>query len=63
LNDIHSSAAIHAGIMIVINTDAHNISQLDLMKYGITQARRAGATAANVLNTLPLEAFRKKLNR
>ena len=61
LNDINSAAAIAAGVVIVINTDAHSISNLDLMKFGITQARRAGIVPGNVLNTLPMVELKKRL--
>ncbi len=61
LNDINTAATIAAGVVIVINTDAHSISNLDLMKYGITQARRAGVVPENVFNTLPLAGIKKKL--
>ena len=61
LNDINTAAAIAAGVVIVINTDAHSISNLDLMKFGITQARRAGVVPGNVLNTLPLDKLKKRL--
>ena len=63
LNDINTIAAIQAGVTIAINTDAHSISNLDLMKFGVTQARRAGVVASNVLNTLPLEAIKRRLVR
>ncbi len=61
LNDINTAAAIASSVMIVINTDAHSISNLDLMKYGITQARRAGVVPANVLNTLTLDELKVRL--
>ena len=61
LNDINTAAAIAAGVVIAINTDAHSISNLDLMKFGITQARRAGVVPENVLNTLPLAELWKRL--
>ena len=61
LNDINTAAAIAAGVVIVINTDAHSISNLDLMKFGITQARRAGVIPGNVLNTLPLPELKRIL--
>ncbi len=61
LNDINTAAAIAAGVVIVINTDAHSISNLDLMKFGITQARRAGVVPGNVLNTLPLDKLKERL--
>ena len=63
LNDLHTMAAIQAGVTIVINTDAHCISNLDLMKFGITQARRAGVTVENVLNALPLAQLKSRLAR
>lgn len=61
LNDINTAAAIAAGVTIVINTDAHSIPNLDLMKFGITQARRAGAVPDHVLNTLSLAEIKKRL--
>jgi len=61
LNDINTAAAIASGVMIAINTDAHSISNLDLMKFGITQARRGGVVTENVLNTLPLVELKKRL--
>ncbi|MFG0266802.1 MAG: DNA polymerase/3'-5' exonuclease PolX [Rhodopirellula sp. JB055] len=61
LNDVHLAAAKKRGIPIVINTDAHVTDGLWVMRYGIRQARRGGLTAADVANTLPYEAFSKKL--
>ena len=51
LDDIHVAAAQRRGIPIVINSDAHNTSGLDKMRYGILQARRGGLTAGDVANT------------
>jgi len=53
LNDIHLAAARRHGIPIVINTDAHSVDGLDVMKYGIKQARRGGLTKSDVANTKP----------
>lgn len=50
LNDVFLLAAKTHGIPVVINTDAHRISGLDNMKYGIKQARRGCLTAADVAN-------------
>ncbi|MEP1647844.1 MAG: DNA polymerase/3'-5' exonuclease PolX, partial [Rhodopirellula bahusiensis] len=55
------AAAKKRGIPIVINTDAHVTDGLWVMRYGIRQARRGGLTSADVANTLPYEAFSKKL--
>jgi len=53
LNDLHLRLAKQHGCRIVVNTDAHSIAELDLIRYGITQLRRAWLTAADVLNTQP----------
>lgn len=61
LNDVNTISAIAAGVTIAINTDAHSIANLDLMKYGIKQARRAGVVPNQVLNTLTLSELKKRL--
>ena len=53
LNDVHCAAAKRHGIPIVLSTDAHSTEGLDVMKYGINQARRGGLTAADIANTRP----------
>ena len=53
LNDVHARAAKALGCRFVIDTDAHSATQLDQMRFGVFQARRAGLTKADVLNTLP----------
>jgi len=61
LNDVHAAAARDLGIPIVINTDAHSQAGLDLMEYGVSQARRAGLTKNDVANALPFQEFKKLL--
>ena len=51
LRDTHVRAAVEAGAKICINTDAHSIEDLDMMRYGVLTARRGWATADDVLNT------------
>lgn len=53
LNDLHLRLAKQHGCKIVVNTDAHSTSELDQMRFGITQLRRAWLTAADLLNTQP----------
>jgi DNA polymerase (family 10) len=53
LTDLHLRLAKLHGCKIVVNTDAHSTSELDQIRYGITQLRRAWLTAADVLNTQP----------
>ena len=51
------------GIPIVINSDAHSTKGLDVLRYGILQARRAGLTADDVVNTRPWPKIKKLLRR
>ncbi|MCX8072869.1 MAG: DNA polymerase/3'-5' exonuclease PolX [Candidatus Binatia bacterium] len=57
LRDEHVRKAIQAGAKLVIDTDAHSIHHLDYLFFGIATARRGWATAADVLNTLPVDEF------
>jgi len=59
LDDVYCAAAKAQGIPIVISTDAHSTRQLDMLRYGILQARRAGLTKQDVANTRTLSQFRK----
>lgn len=63
LNDMHLRMAKERGVKIIINTDAHHISHMEKIKYGILQARRAWLTKDDVLNTLPAAAFMKAVRR
>ncbi len=53
LKDSHLRRARELGCKVVISTDSHRTRELDLMRYGIEQARRAWLEPKNVLNTLP----------
>jgi DNA polymerase (family X) len=61
LDDVHAAAARDRGIPIVINTDAHSVNGLDVMQYGIYQARRAGLTKQDVANTRTFKQFKRML--
>jgi DNA polymerase (family 10) len=63
LDDVQCAAAKRHGIPIVISSDAHSTSGLDVLRYGILQARRAGLTAADVANTRPWAKFKKMLGK
>lgn len=60
LNDIHAAAAKRAGIPIVISSDAHSPEGLEVMRFGVMQARRAGLSAADIANAAPADAFFKR---
>ncbi len=49
------------GVMLVINPDAHATDGLDDLDYGVSVARRAWLTAADVWNTGPPQDMAKRL--
>jgi DNA polymerase (family 10) len=44
-------------VLILVNSDAHSIDELDVLRYGIATARRAWLTADQVANTRPWKEF------
>ncbi|HTC74051.1 MAG TPA: DNA polymerase/3'-5' exonuclease PolX [Edaphobacter sp.] len=65
LNDLNLRLAKQYGCKIVVDTDAHSTEELDQMRYGITQLRRAWLTPTDILNTKPtadsfLQSLRSK---
>lgn len=63
LCDSHARLARDRGVKLVINSDGHDVAALDYTRWGILTARRAWLTREDVLNTLPVEAFRASLRR
>ena len=63
LDDIACAAAKRSGVPIVISSDAHSTSGLDVLRYGVLQARRGGLTAEDVANTRPWKDIQRKLRR
>jgi DNA polymerase (family 10) len=57
LNDRELRLAKELGCKLVINTDAHTLRDMDKMRYGIRQLRRAWLTPGDVLNTLGPDEF------
>ncbi len=55
LDDVHIRRAIEMGVKLAINTDAHGVGGLEVMRYGVATARRGWAEAKDVINTRPLE--------
>src|SRR5918999_2773587 len=53
LNDVYAKAAADAGVMLVIDSDAHWPRTLPNMRFGVATARRAWLTAAHVANARP----------
>lgn len=63
LSEPNLMAAAAMGIPITINSDAHSVEGMDVMRYGITQARRAGLLKSQVINTWSLEELLQWVNR
>ena len=61
LSDVNIRRAINSGVKLVISTDAHNIDNLRLIKYGITTARRGWAEKKHVINTRKMKDMIKLL--
>ncbi len=61
LDDLHAAAARDHGIPIVISTDAHSTGGMDVMQWGVCQARRAGLEKKDVANARPWSRFKKLL--
>lgn len=57
LDDVACATAKSQGVPIVISSDAHSTAGLDVLRYGILQARRGGLTRSDVANARPLEEF------
>jgi DNA polymerase (family 10) len=59
LNETNARAAITAGVMLSINTDAHSPQGFGEMINGINVARRAWVTAKSVINCMSVDALEK----
>ena len=57
LSGEHVRDALRAGVEVVCSTDAHSVAGLENMTLAVATARRGWTTAADVVNTRPLEAI------
>ena len=55
INTMIADNQIQGVDFIAINTDAHVISELENMQYGIYEARRGWVTKEDIINTYPLK--------
>jgi DNA polymerase (family 10) len=62
LRDVDARLAGEAGLLLAVNTDAHEVSALDWMEIGVAQARRAWLTEDQVLNTRTWKQIEKLKN-
>ena len=63
LNDELARAAAEQGVRLVISSDAHDTTQLGLLRYGVAQARRGWVGPEQVLNTRPWGELKRLLRR
>jgi DNA polymerase (family 10) len=61
LSETNARAAVSAGVMLSINTDAHSTEELDLIPYGVHVARRGWVTKKNVINCMTWDELSKFL--
>ncbi|MFA7235958.1 MAG: DNA polymerase/3'-5' exonuclease PolX [Phycisphaeraceae bacterium] len=52
LRDTHARAAIEAGVLLAIDTDAHSANDFDNLRYGVLTARRAWAEPQHIVNCM-----------
>ena len=53
--------AVKKGVKLAINTDAHYVDDMDLMRFGVSVARRGWAEKRDIVNTLSWLEFKKAL--
>jgi DNA polymerase (family X) len=51
------------GCKFAINADAHSITEIDLIKYGVMMGRKAGLQKSEVINCFDVKSFVNYLNR
>jgi len=63
LPDVYCKRAREIGCTMVISTDSHKVSDLELIEFGVWVARRGWLEKGDVLNTLTAAALRKRIKR
>ncbi|OPX76701.1 MAG: hypothetical protein A4E44_00450 [Methanosaeta sp. PtaB.Bin018] len=63
LNDVYARMAKEMGVMMSINSDAHEPEQLKVMKFGVNVARRGWLEKKDLLNALSLQDLLRALKR
>ena len=63
LNDGHARLARKRGVRLIVSSDAHSREGFDVLRWGVTVARRAWLRPENVVNTRDFDGFRSLLRR
>ena len=61
LNMNHILTAVEKEVLLAVNTDSHKPHHLDMMKFGVAQARKGRAGKENIINTWDIEKLKKFL--
>ncbi len=61
LKEDYIRKCVSMGVKLAIDSDAHLVSHMDFLEFGIAQARRGWATKNDVINAWPLEKMLKML--
>ncbi len=59
INDSMILSAKEYDVKFIVNTDAHHVSSLDFMKYGVGQARKGWLEKKDVVNTYSFKKLKK----
>jgi DNA polymerase (family 10) len=59
LTDVHCRMAKDEGVLVAISSDAHSVDGLEVLRYGVGQARRGWLEKKDVLNARPLAELRR----
>jgi len=57
LPDLLIREAVKNNVKLVIDTDSHEVSQMNLMRYGVETAKRGWATKSDIINSLTYSEF------
>jgi len=63
LDDEQARMAVGLGVKLAISSDAHDTSQLGLLRHGVGQARRGWVRAEDVVNTRSWRGLKRLLRR
>ena len=63
LSDENARTALKAGVMLSLDTDAHDSAEMGYMRIGVRQARRAWARREDILNTRSFKELARFLEK
>lgn len=62
LSDAIVRKAVESHVKLIINTDSHDVAHMDLMRYGVSVAKRGWATPDDILNTWEYNKIKAWMN-